>query len=149
MTMALGNQVLNVWHIAAVGLGLLLSVLATGHVVLNKRDSRAAIAWVGFVWLVPMAGAVMYFIFGVNRIRHKAALLRGNLERYRAQTAGLSWAPATEPARSRNCVANLVVSSSPEASPSRSPSACRKSCSATCRITEGISRCWFGSSEAW
>src|SRR5208337_5114591 len=85
MTMAVGNLVHDVWHIAAIGLGLLLSVLATGHAVLNKRDSRAAIAWVGFVWLVPLVGAVMYFIFGVNRIRHKASLLRRNLERYRAQ----------------------------------------------------------------
>ena len=87
MTMAVGNLVHDVWHIAAIGLGLLLSVLATGHAVLNKRDSRAAIAWVGFVWFVPLVGAVMYFIFGVNRIRHKAALLRRNLERYRAQAA--------------------------------------------------------------
>lgn len=77
----------EVWHIAVIGLGLFLSLLATGHAVLNKRDSRAAIAWVGFVWLVPLAGTVMYFIFGVNRIRHKAAQLRSNLERYRAQTA--------------------------------------------------------------
>ena len=87
MTMAVGNLVRDVWHIAAIGLGLILSVLATGHAVFNKRDSRAAIAWVGFVWLVPLVGAVMYFIFGVNRIRHKAALLRRNLARYRAQAA--------------------------------------------------------------
>ena len=85
MTMTVGNLAHYVWHITAVGLGLLLSVLATGHAVLTKRDSRAAIAWVGFVWLVPLIGAVMYFIFGVNRIRHKASLQRRNLERYRAQ----------------------------------------------------------------
>ena len=85
MLLTVGNGVHDVWNIAALGLGLLLSVWATGHVVLNKRDSRAAIAWVGFVWLVPLVGAVLYFIFGVNRIRHKAALLRRNLERYRAQ----------------------------------------------------------------
>ncbi|HVN71576.1 MAG TPA: phospholipase D-like domain-containing protein [Desulfomonilia bacterium] len=75
----------NFWHITVIGLELLLSVIATGHVVLYKRDSRSAIAWVGFVWLVPFLGAVMYFIFGVNRIRRKAALLRRDLERYRAQ----------------------------------------------------------------
>jgi len=85
--MAVDNLAHYIWHIAAIGLGLVLAVLATGHVVLNKRDSRAAIAWVGFVWLVPLAGAIMYFIFGVNRIRHKAALLRRSLERYRAQAA--------------------------------------------------------------
>jgi Phosphatidylserine/phosphatidylglycerophosphate/cardiolipin synthases and related enzymes len=87
MTTTVGNLAHYVWHIAAIGLGLLLSVLATGHAVLNKRDPRAAIAWVGFVWFVPLVGAVMYFMFGVNRIRHKAALLRRNLERYRAQAA--------------------------------------------------------------
>ena len=87
MTMTVGVLVLDVWHLAAIGLGLLLAVLATGHAVLHKRDPRAAIAWVGFVWLVPLVGAVMYFIFGTNRIRHNAALLRRNLERYRAQAA--------------------------------------------------------------
>ncbi len=87
MAMILGNLVHHLWHIAVIGLGLLLSVLATGHVILTKRDSRAAIAWVGFVWLVPLVGAVLYFIFGVNRIRHKAAQLRRSLERYRAEAA--------------------------------------------------------------
>src|SRR5438093_9420302 len=75
---------LKVWHLAVAGLALLLSILASGHAVLRKRDSRAAIAWVGFVWLVPLLGAVLYFIFGVNRIRRQAALLRASLERYRA-----------------------------------------------------------------
>jgi cardiolipin synthase A/B len=87
MTWAIDSMGHDIWHIAAIGLGVLLSVLATGHVVLFKRDSRAAIAWVGFIWLVPVIGAVLYFIFGVNRIRHKAALLRKNLERYRAEAA--------------------------------------------------------------
>src|SRR5437899_6104493 len=66
---------LEVWHFAVAGLALLLSVLASGHAVLRKRDSRAAIAWFGFVWLVPLLGAVLYFIFGVNRIRRQAAVL--------------------------------------------------------------------------
>ena len=85
MTMTVAHLVHDVWHIAVIGLGLLLSVFATGHVVLYKRDSRSAIAWVGFVWLVPLIGAVMYFFFGVNRIRRKASLLRRDLERYRAE----------------------------------------------------------------
>ena len=85
MTMIAGNLVHYIWHIAAIGLGFFLSVIATGHAVLTKHDSRAGIAWVGFIWLVPLVGAVTYFIFGVNRIRHKAALLRSNLERYRSQ----------------------------------------------------------------
>ena len=44
------------WDIAASGLGLLLSVLATGRAALNKRDPRAAIASVRFLWLVHWSG---------------------------------------------------------------------------------------------
>ena len=36
----------HVWHIGVAGLALLLSIIASGHAVLYKRDSRAAIAWV-------------------------------------------------------------------------------------------------------
>jgi cardiolipin synthase len=97
MTIAIGNLVHDGWHIAAIGLGLLLSVVATGHAVLNKRDPRAAIAWVALAWLVPLVGAVLYFIFGVNRIRHKAAQLRGNLERYLAQAPQLECLPEELP----------------------------------------------------
>src|SRR3954470_2427850 len=72
----------EVWHVALAVLAVLLSVVASAHVVLYKRDSRAAIAWVGFVWLVPLLGASLYFIFGINRIRRQAALLRGGMERF-------------------------------------------------------------------
>ncbi|HWX19280.1 MAG TPA: phospholipase D-like domain-containing protein [Candidatus Binatia bacterium] len=77
----------ELWHLFFAGLALLLAVVASGHAVLYKRDSRAAIAWVGFIWLAPLAGAVIYFIFGVNRIRRQAASLRGDLERYHVQSA--------------------------------------------------------------
>lgn len=75
------------WHLGVAGLTVLLAALAAGHALLFKRDSRSVIAWVGFIALVPLVGAVLYFIFGVNRIRRRAALLRGGLERYRAQSA--------------------------------------------------------------
>jgi cardiolipin synthase len=80
----LSGFALQVWHIALAGLTLLLAVVASGHAVLFKRDSRAAIAWVGFIWLVPLIGATLYFIFGINRLRRQAALLRSSLERYQA-----------------------------------------------------------------
>src|SRR4029077_8077547 len=83
----------QVWHIVVAGLALLLSIVASGHAVLYKRDSRAAIAWVGFVWLVPLVGAVLYFIFGINRLRRQAILLRSDLERYRAQTKQVECTP--------------------------------------------------------
>ena len=75
------------WQWVVGGLDILLAVLASGHAVLYKRDSRSAIAWVGFVWLVPLAGPVLYFMFAVNRVRRRASLLRSSLERYRAHPA--------------------------------------------------------------
>jgi len=74
----------QVWHIAVGGLAILLSIIASAHAVLYKRDSRAAISWVGFIWLVPLVGAVLYLIFGINRLRRQALLLRSDLEHYRA-----------------------------------------------------------------
>jgi cardiolipin synthase len=69
------------------GLTLFISVLGSGHAILYKRDSRAAVLWVGFIWLVPLVGAVLYFLLGVNRIRRRALSLRGDLQRYQSDTS--------------------------------------------------------------
>jgi len=59
-----------------------LSLLAAAHVILTKRDNRAALAWVGLLFLVPLLGTILYFLFGINRIRHRAEnLQRRYLER--------------------------------------------------------------------
>jgi cardiolipin synthase len=60
--------------LSAVPIGV--SLLASAHVVLHKRDVRAAIAWVGFIWVLPLAGALLYGLLGINRIRRKARILR-------------------------------------------------------------------------
>jgi len=83
----------EVWRLGLAGFAFLLSVVASGHAVLNKRDSRAAIAWVGFIWLVPLGGAILYFMLGVNRIRRQALLLRRGLERYRAPQTHVPCSP--------------------------------------------------------
>lgn len=62
------------WILALVD--VCLAATATVHAVLWKRDSRAAIAWVGLVWLAPLVGALAYFCFGINRIQRKALALR-------------------------------------------------------------------------
>lgn len=59
-----------------VALTILLSVITSAHVVLYKRDSRAAVGWVGLVWLAPLVGSVLYVLLGINRIRRQAAELR-------------------------------------------------------------------------
>jgi cardiolipin synthase len=63
-------------YYVAVALTVVLALIASGHAILYKRDSRAAVSWVGLIWLVPVAGAVLYALLGVNRIRRRAVDLR-------------------------------------------------------------------------
>ena len=57
-------------------LSILLSVVVSAHVVLNKRDIRAAAGWIGVVCFLPVVGSVLYALFGVNRIRRRGQTLR-------------------------------------------------------------------------
>jgi cardiolipin synthase len=63
-------------RVVAAALTLLLSVIASAHAVLYKRDSRAAVGWVGLIWFAPIVGAVLYALLGINRIRRQAATQR-------------------------------------------------------------------------
>ncbi len=58
----------RVWAPVATPLGLFLAVTVTGHILLNKRDVSAAIGWIGLTWLAPVWGALLYLMFGVNRV---------------------------------------------------------------------------------
>lgn len=49
-----------------------VSVISSGHAVIFKRDSRAAAGWVGVIWLVPLLGATLYLLLGINRIQRQA-----------------------------------------------------------------------------
>jgi cardiolipin synthase len=69
----------RIWPHIAAGLTLFVSMAATAHVVLYKRDTRSAVGWVGLIWLAPVLGAVLYVLLGINRIRRKARALKGEL----------------------------------------------------------------------
>jgi cardiolipin synthase len=51
---------------------LIIAVAAGVHVLLYKRDSRAAFGWLGLIIVFPIAGAILYALFGVNRVQRKA-----------------------------------------------------------------------------
>jgi cardiolipin synthase A/B len=51
---------------------LLLAVLAAGHALLNKRDSKSAFGWIALCIILPLAGPVIYLLFGINRVRSRA-----------------------------------------------------------------------------
>jgi cardiolipin synthase len=61
-----------------------LALVTSGHAILNKRDPRSAVAWVGFAWLVPFLGPALYWLLGVNRIPRRAARFK-RLRRLQAQ----------------------------------------------------------------
>jgi cardiolipin synthase A/B len=71
------------------------ATLTAGHALLYKRDTRAVIGWVGFIILVPLAGAILYWMLAVNRVRRRAFAMRQH-----AQPPGrtASSAAATPPA---------------------------------------------------
>ncbi len=61
----------------------MIAVVATSiHIVLSQRDVPSAVGWMGLVWLTPLIGLVLYWIFGVNRITRKAHRLRPETARH-------------------------------------------------------------------
>lgn len=55
---------------------LVIATAAATHALLTKRSTQGAIAWIGLIALLPVFGAVVYLLFGINRIRRKANALR-------------------------------------------------------------------------
>ncbi|MGM0677461.1 phospholipase D-like domain-containing protein [Ectothiorhodospira marina] len=62
---------------SATALGVFgFAVYSAGHAVIYKRDTRAVIAWVGLIMLLPLLGSIFYWLLGVNRIARQARALR-------------------------------------------------------------------------
>ncbi|NLW82576.1 MAG: cardiolipin synthase [Desulfovibrionales bacterium] len=61
-------------------IGLLLATAlalgAASHALLRKSDSRSALGWVAVCLTFPVAGPVLYILFGVNRVRRSAFRMR-------------------------------------------------------------------------
>lgn len=73
------------WPFIVAAVDLAIVLVASAHVVLTKRDNRAALGWIGIIWLAPLVGSILYFTFGINRIRRKARKLRKNESKRRRQ----------------------------------------------------------------
>ena len=70
------DHLADFWAYLVTGFSFLASLLASVHALLHKRDSRAAVLWLGFIWLLPAIGPVLYIVLGVNRIRRHGLSLR-------------------------------------------------------------------------
>lgn len=72
----------SVGAVLIAGLAVVMPVLATLHVLITRDEPRAAMAWFGFVWFVPIVGVAFYLLFGMKRIERRARLdrMRSGLE---------------------------------------------------------------------
>ncbi len=73
---------------------LVAALIASGHAVIYKRESRSASLWVVLIWVMPALGPVLYFLMGVNRVQRRAARLRAYMVRHRAERHVVADEPA-------------------------------------------------------
>jgi cardiolipin synthase len=67
---------LEFWPYLLAAADVAVAAVASAHAMLRKRDVRAAIGWVGLIWLAPIVGSCLYVVFGINRIHRRARVLR-------------------------------------------------------------------------
>ena len=64
------------WHWTLLLLEIVMGCGALLHVILRKNDPRAAAYWVALIALVPVLGAVLYLLLGINIIRRSGKRYR-------------------------------------------------------------------------
>lgn len=70
-------ETLPTWlSLALTAVAMAAIAAALVHVVLSKREVRAALGWSGLILAFPVMGAALYALFGINRIRRRATALR-------------------------------------------------------------------------
>jgi cardiolipin synthase A/B len=70
------RTIVESWPYILAALIPVVQATAAAHVILRKRNVRAAVGWVGLIWLAPVVGVLIYATMGVNRIQRKAQTLR-------------------------------------------------------------------------
>lgn len=73
------NTLLAAWPYIAAALSLLLSVIVSAHILLHKREVRAAIGWIGLTWLAPILGSLLYLVLGINRIKRRGSEIHASM----------------------------------------------------------------------
>jgi cardiolipin synthase len=66
---------MNLLHWLLITLNIFLAFAAAGHALLNKRDPRAALGWIAVSLMFPLIGPILYFLFGINRVKTRARKL--------------------------------------------------------------------------
>ncbi len=73
----LADKLSEFWpHLVGTG-SLVVTLVASAHLVMYKKDTRAAIGWIAVIVMVPLVGAALYALLGINRVQRRAVILRG------------------------------------------------------------------------
>jgi cardiolipin synthase len=56
-------------------LGFIAAAAASCHVLLHKRRPQSAFAWIAVCFSIPLAGPLLYYVFGINRVKTRARKL--------------------------------------------------------------------------
>jgi cardiolipin synthase len=59
----------------AATLSVVAAALAAIHALLHKRRPQAAFGWIAVCFTLPLAGALLYYLFGINRVETRARKL--------------------------------------------------------------------------
>jgi len=62
-------------HVVVLTIAPIVALASAGHALLYKGDSRSAFGWIAVCLLFPLAGPMLYLLFGVNRVRTRARQL--------------------------------------------------------------------------
>ncbi|HWV89659.1 MAG TPA: PLDc N-terminal domain-containing protein, partial [Burkholderiales bacterium] len=87
---------------------LVAAVMASGHAVIYKRDSRSAAIWVVLIWVMPAIGPMLYLLMGINRVQRRAKRLRRDTVRFRSPAAIRAEEPGTHLAPLARLVSQVI-----------------------------------------
>lgn len=52
-----------------------LAIFTVAHALLHKKDSKAAFAWIAIIFMIPIPGIILYWLFGIARVDSQATYL--------------------------------------------------------------------------
>ncbi|HEX9878283.1 MAG TPA: phospholipase D-like domain-containing protein, partial [Gammaproteobacteria bacterium] len=78
-----------------------VGVLTAAHALLYKRHPQSAFAWIAVSLTLPLVGATLYYLFGINRVRTRAQRLRAGQEQWQT--------PETKPVKPPAALEELVA----------------------------------------
>lgn len=79
------------------------------HILLYKRDTRAAMGWIMACLFVPYGGPAAYFFFGINRVRTRARGIRGRFYAVQFESGQASFASFAEAGQGLDTVGQRVT----------------------------------------